>query len=303
MAIKFYFFKGTALIFLLLSCFTASSQSYTPLLDNLNEWQFTSCFSGCVTDVYFTDGDTLVNNKTYKILDGYHYINRNLLLRENSSEKKVYLTILEPQYTEDLLLYDFSLEVGETIEMLNPITPFPANGGFYILDSIINLPLADGNEYRHFYFSPTPSNTISNTNAIWVEGMGSLSMINAPGGEPDVNNVGKVSCFFKNTELFYSNLDSIDVCEPVHLNLNFFLRDDFKIKLITEPKTNHFSLAYAENVTNLTLFDLNGKELQTIPAQNQSIIYLDLSTLKSGLYILKAATTSNKPKTFKIVIQ
>ncbi len=303
MAIKFHFFKKTALTFLFLTGLSASSQSYTPLLDDLNEWQFTSCFSGCVTDVYFTDGDTLVNNKTYKILDGYHYINRNLLLRENSNEQKVYLTILEPQYTEDLLLYDFSMEVGETIEMLNPITPFPANGGFYVLDSIINLPLVDGNEYRHFYFSPTPSNTISNTNAIWVEGMGSLSMINAPGGEPDVNNVGKVSCFFKNTELFYSNLDSIDVCEPVHLDLNSFVRDDFKIQLISEAKKNHFSLVYAEKVTNLKLFDLSGKKLQTKSVQNQSTVYLDLSTLKSGLYILKATTTSSRPKTFKVVIQ
>src|SRR5690606_14334328 len=201
------------------------AQSYVPLIDQLNEWQFTTCNFGCITDVYFTDGDTVVNGKTYKVLDGYHYINRNLLLRENTAEKKVYLTITEPQYIEDVLLYDFSLEVGDTIEMLNPITPFPPNGGYFLLDSIKLLPLADGNPYRHFYFSPTPSNSISVHNAIWVEGVGSLSLINAPGGHPNINEVGHLSCSFNNMELRYSNLDSINACVPAYLSVNDYIND------------------------------------------------------------------------------
>ncbi|WP_339611633.1 T9SS type A sorting domain-containing protein [uncultured Planktosalinus sp.] len=302
MGIKTNFLNKIAFFWLVFSAVTVSSQNYTPLLNDVNEWQFTSCFFGCTTDVYFTDGDTIVNTKTYKVLDGYHYINRNLLLRENISEKKVYITILEPQFTEDLLLYDFSMEVGDTIEMLNPVTPFPNNGGYYILDSILNLPLVDGNEYRHFYFSPTPSNTISNTNAIWVEGMGSLSMINAPGGKPDINGVGKVSCFFKNAELFYSDLDSIDACEPF-LNMDSFLRNELKIQLIYENQKNHFTLTYAKKVSNLTLFDLSGKEIQSLSTRNQNTIHLDLSAFKPGLYILKAVTNDYKQQTFKVLLQ
>ena len=56
-------------------------QDYKPLLDNTNEWHVTNCYFGCLTDVYFTDGDTLVEGNNYKVLDGFHYISRSFLLR------------------------------------------------------------------------------------------------------------------------------------------------------------------------------------------------------------------------------
>src|SRR5690606_32530778 len=195
------------------------SQDYKPLLDNLNEWQFTTCFSGCLTDTYYTDGDTIVEGKSYKILDGFHYISRTFLLREEVNNKKVFLNKVAPNQNEEFLLYDFSLNQGDTFNMLNPYSSFPREGGSFVLDSIIARPLADGNAYRHFYFSPAPGNTISTENAVWVEGAGSLSIINAPGGHPDINGSGHLSCFFKDTEIFYANLDSINDCIPIHLKV------------------------------------------------------------------------------------
>lgn len=153
---------------------SAFSQSYKPLLDNLNEWHFTTCYFGCQTDVYFTDGDTIVDGNNYKILDGYHYISRTFLLREDVPNKKIYLKIATTGFNEEFLLYDFSLNQGDTFYMQNPISPFPQDGGPFILDSIVERPLVDGNAYKHFYFSPTPDNTISTENAIWIEGVGSL---------------------------------------------------------------------------------------------------------------------------------
>lgn len=278
------------------------AQSYVPLIDQLNEWQFTTCNFGCITDVYFTDGDTVVNGKTYKILDGYHYINRNLLLRENTTEKKVYLTITEPQYIEDVLLYDFSMEVGDSIEMLNPITPFPPNGGYFLLDSIKLLPLADGNPYRHFYFSPTPANTISSQNAVWVEGVGSLSIINAPGGHPDINEVGHLSCSFLNMELRYSNLDSINACKPAQLSLNEFL-NELDIQLFAQGEKNRFLIVPAEKITEVAVFNLSGKKLKTLSFFNQNQIPLDLTEFKPGIYILKVSLTNYSTRTFKVIIK
>ena len=287
------FFSGTGLF----------AQTYEPMLDQINEWQFTTCNFGCITDIYFTDGDTLVNNKTYKILDGYHFINRNLLLRENNNEKKVYITILEPQFAEDLLLYDFSLEVGDSIEMLNPITPFPTNGGYFLLDSIQLIPLANGNPYRHFYFSPSPSNTISSQNAIWVEGVGSLSIINAPGGYPDINAVGHLSCSFKNTELFYSNLDSINACEPAILGISEMINYLREVQLFSQTEKNHFLLTNALDVNQVSVFGLTGKLFKTVVTNNQREVKLDLSTLHPGIFILKIKQHKFKQKTFKVVVK
>lgn len=294
-------------IFTSLLAFTSGfwlfAQSYVPFIDQINEWQFTTCNFGCITDVYFTDGDTIVNGKTYKILDGYHYINRNLLLRENIAEKKVYLTITEPQYMEDILLYDFSLAVGDTIEMQNPITPFPASGGYFILDSIKSLPLADGKLYHHFYFSPTPSNSISSENAIWVEGVGSLSLINAPGGHPNINQVGHLSCSFNNMNLRYSNLDSINACEPVYLSVNDYINDLREIQLFAQSEKNRYTLAPAQNIKGVTIFDLSGKKLNSFSYSSQNQIPLDLTGFKPGIYILKVDVIQYKTKTFKIIIK
>ena len=278
-------------------------QSYTPLLGTINEWQFTTCHFGCTTDIYFTDGDTLVNGKSYKILDGYHYIHRNVLLREDTSQQKVYVTITSPQFIDDLLLYDFSLMEGDTIQMNNPMSPFPSNGGYFLLDSIRLLPLADGNQYRHFYFSPTLSNIHSTKNAVWVEGVGSLSMINAPGGYPNINEVGHLSCSFRNMELRYSNLDSINACVPVHLNLNDLIQVSNKVEIFAQSEKNHFLLTPAQNISNITIFDLSGRQLKNLPYTSQNQIFIDLSEQKPGIYILKIGLLNYKIQTFKVVVK
>ena len=104
--------KKLVFIYLLISNIAMFSQEYKPLLDYYNEWHLRYCFVDCSTDIYYTNGDTLVDNKSYKILDGYHYISRTFLLREEVAEQKVYLRLVPPGGDSEYLLYDFSLKVG-----------------------------------------------------------------------------------------------------------------------------------------------------------------------------------------------
>lgn len=275
------------------------SQSYKPLLDELNEWHFTTCFYGCLTDVYYTDGDTIVDGKSYKILDGYHYISRTLLLREEIENQKVFLNLVSPGHNEEYLLYDFSLNQGDIFEMKNPISPFPRDGGPFVLDSIVNKPLEDGNEYRHFYFSPTPGNTVSTETAVWVEGVGSLSIINAPGGHPDINAVGQLSCFFKNAEVFYANLDSIEDCIPIHLGI---AKNSLKEVIVSKQiNSSNCILSNTQNVKTVTVYDLSGKKLDLVTNNGNSSVTLDLSRYQDGLYIILATGFGDAKKSFKIV--
>ncbi|MGO3181880.1 MAG: T9SS type A sorting domain-containing protein [Aequorivita sp.] len=275
------------------------SQNYKPLLDNLNEWHVTVCYSGCHTDVYFTDGDTIVDGKSYKILDGYHYISRTFLLREEVENRKVYLNIVSPDHNEEFLLYDFSLNEGDTFNMKNPISPFPQDGGPFLLDSIVAKPLADGNDYDHFYFSPTSGNTTSIDNAVWVEGTGSLSIINAPGGKPDINGAGHLSCFFKDTEIFYANLDSIEDCIPVHLDIK-----KNHLQSVVASKQNNSDkcvLSNTKDVKNVTVFDLTGKTLEKINNKGNKSLIVDLSGYQKGMYIIVATGPADSKKVFKII--
>ncbi|HBL78455.1 MAG TPA: hypothetical protein DDZ79_00150 [Aequorivita sp.] len=288
----------TVLFFI--GAFATLAQNYKPILDYRNEWHFTTCDFGCYTDKYYTDGDTLVGGKIYKILEGYHFISRTFLLREEVSEKKLYFLKIRPGGgTEEFLLYDFTLEVGDTINMLNPITPFPQDGGYFRLDSIVPRPLVDGINYDHFYFSPTPTNSNSTENAIWVEGVGSLSLINAPGGHPDLNGVGALSCYFKNTEVFYSNLDSIDDCVPVYMNL-----PERMLREVIISKSNSSDICWLNNamhVKEANVYDLSGKKLMTIQNSFNQKMTIDLSRFNSGMYIIIARGMGDIKQTFKIV--
>ena len=287
------------LFFFLLPIFSIA-QDYTPILDNRNEWHFTTCNFGCYTDMYYTDGDTLVNGKMYKILDGYHYISRTFLLREEVTEKKLYfLKIRASGGTQEYMLYDFSMQLGDTIHMLNPITPFPEDGGYFKLDSIIPRPLVDGLDYDHFYFSPTPSNTLSTNNAVWVEGAGSLSLINAPGGKPDINEVGELSCYFKNIDVFYANLDSIDDCSPVYMNIK---KNNLEEVIVSkEIGRENCVLHNATNITQVTLYNLAGSKIKTIDHNFKNTISIDLGGLSSGTYLIMVKGIGGTSKTFKII--
>ncbi|MBW2938181.1 T9SS type A sorting domain-containing protein [Aureisphaera sp. CAU 1614] len=291
--------------FLLLFSINIFSQDYKPLLDTYNEWNVRFCYEGlCDTDLYYTNGDTIVDGMSFKVLDGYHYISRGFLLREDINSKKVYLKAILPNGVYDYLLYDFSLEVGDSIDMKNPITPFPEDAGYFKVDSIIPRPLVDGNTYDHFYFSPAASNNVSTNNAIWVEGVGSLSIITAPSGDPDIDGVGRVACVFKNGESYYSDLDIIDECEPFFiLDTPNYITQKNSIKAIKTSEKNIFQIINIERFSTIELYDLKGVHLNTFENNSQHSIQLNVSNYPSGIYLLILNSSINRKQTLKIVIE
>lgn len=276
------------------------AQEYKPLLGDVNEWQLTYCHSGCLTDVYYTDGDTIVDGMSFKILDGYHYISRTFLLREDIAERQVHIKIILPNRIENHLLYDFSLEVGDSIKMNNPVTPFPADGGYFLLDSIVNKTIANDEAHRHFYFSPTSANEISFHNVVWIEGVGSLSLINAPGGEAVINQVGQLSCAFKETGLVYSNLEYIDSCEPFYLTTPELTNSLEQALVYTPNFQKKIVIENAEEVNFIKVYDLKGSQVANSFHLASSRIEMDLSTVSSGIYLLKMSSKSGKHKIVKV---
>jgi len=269
-------------------------QDYRPLLDTTNEWHVTNCYFGCLTDVYFTDGDTIVEGNNYKILDGFHYISRSFLLREEVSNQRVYLRKLSGNGSgQEYLLYDFSLQEGDTFEMFNPISPFPENAGNFVVDSIRLRPLEDGMDYRHYYFSPAPTNNVSDNTCIWVEGVGSLSIINAPSGFPDINGAGHLSCFFKEGDLFYTNLDSIAGCSPILSNRPPLLA--LKPQLVVDSKQQLIHLKSRLAFDAIKVYSLTG---QIIAEQwiAQSTAYPLPLNLAKGMYFISVANTATGQK-------
>lgn len=286
--IYIYEMKKVVLLFIVFEVLLINgfSQGYTPMLDNYNEWKLTSCYFGCVDDKYYTDGDTIVDGYLYKILDGYHYISRTFLLREDIQERKVYMKLANYNSRPDeFLLYDFSLSVGDSMNIYNPISPFAQDAGLYQLDSINLLPLEDGNNYRHFYLHALDTVQAGRQNAIWVEGAGSLSLINAPGGTPDVNGTGKISCFFKNDQLFYSQLDSTNECSTDY-TVGVEEKELLEIDLVTNYIDKNVLISYdGEKSMELVIYNVTGKQLTKQRIFSEEIV--DISSFNKGLLLFK----------------
>jgi len=202
--------KKLLILLLFFPLMSLSQQTYNEMLTHDIEWQLTSCNNGCITDVYFIDGDTIHNGYSYSILNGYHFISKTFWLREDIQNQTVYMSLVNNNIRKEVLLYDFDLEIGDSINISNPMSPFVTNPGYYIVDSLGLLELQNGLYYEVFYLSSSSVNI--NESAVWIEGIGSLSLINAPGGTPNVNGPGKLSCYFNKGDLVYSQLDSINTC-------------------------------------------------------------------------------------------
>ena len=185
------------------------------MLNSYAEWYVTNCNSGCATDKYYTIGDTLIGSYHYKFLDLFHY-NKNFVIREDTAGRKIYLKLLaDPPPAKDYLLYDFSLGVNDTISITNPGSPYPKYPGEFIVDSIKSKPLININ-HRFFYLHSLDTVSSATKNTIWIEGIGSLCLINTPGAMPQINGAGQLSCFFKSGIHEYANLDSIADCITIY---------------------------------------------------------------------------------------
>jgi len=266
--------------------FHVNSQEYHQLLDHESEWHLTSCSSTCINDVYYTNGDTTYNGYQYKILNGYHYISRTFWLREDVSEKHIFLSYDNGKSRIEVLLYDFSLQIGDTILLSNPITPFPSNGGFYKVDSIVSQNLLDNKSHNFFYLSPTASNQSSDELPVWIEGIGGLTLINGPGGTPDINRVGKISCYFNDGFLSYSQLDSLDRCTVKYVTgLKEIQRHSNRIyPTIFE---SILRLEDVSEVSEVVIYSLRGEEVYRRKLNHQSYKNLELSHLEKGLYVIR----------------
>lgn len=300
-SIKRVLSRRISFILLLLLSLQGTAQNYIPMFDAPREWHLTNCFFGCTNDIYFTNGDTTVQGLNYKILDGFHYISRTFLLREELANQKVFLSYpAGAKGNEEVLLYDFALSVGDSFNMKNPITPFPSDGGIYMLDSIVPKLLLDGLNHRFYYFSPSATNSDLQL-PVWVEGIGSLSLINAPGGTPDVNSAGKISCLFSNGTLIYSQLDSLSGCSLSTLALNKNLQA--KISIYPTIVQDNLIIEGLKLHSELQIRDSKGKLILShiIPKLSDQTYPLDVSHLNKGLYFLYIKKGRQTPEAFKFI--
>lgn len=259
-----------------------SAQPYIPMLANITEWHAVTCLNGCGIDSYSSSGDTLVSGQHYQVLDGFHYIQGNFLIREDVQERKVYMKLLV-QHTllDEYPLYDFSLNDGDTTHVYNPISPLPEDGGLYVLDSIVSRPLVNG-LHRHFYLHAIDPNASQSERTVWIEGVGSLSLINSPGASSTEGE--HLGCAFVDGMNRYARLDSISSCEilndiPVHETEQLTLMPSVFREQVRIVHTEPFQGG------ELQVYTVSGSLVFSMLLNGQTNISIDSQHLPKGMLV------------------
>jgi hypothetical protein len=173
---------------LLLFSVQLTAQSYRPMLDSINTWTYTSnvipvsppqrvsapCSWGLgFTMQYNANEDTLINGLSYKRLLLTNFGNPNYCqqgyIREDTTARKVYF--MDLSQTAERLMYDFTLQTGDSIYVDggSQFHYFPA--GYYVLDSITPFQTISGITNK-FTFQPSGGSSPFINPLIWLEGIG-----------------------------------------------------------------------------------------------------------------------------------
>ncbi len=267
------------------------SQDYYPIVQENNEWNVLKVFptpgnpwdSSHLTMTYKFYGDTIINNQVYKKVfksEAEIPVNWGYVGGIREEEQKVwYLSRYE---SEETLIYDFTLNIGDTVTILGwePM----------VVDSITQIEI-NGEDRKQIYFAP-----LVYFIEHWIEGIGSNFGILQSGSSMVVGWYTRFLCMSEDGELIYMNPD-YSSCYLVSTNIEEIHYS--RIQVYPNPTKDIIHIKNSENVKieSISIIDLNGQNLLEFEKDRNE---LDLSGLSSGIYLLKL--TYQKGEVYRKII-
>lgn len=294
---------------ILLIAFACSSfislfaQEYTPFPLKDARWNTSSSsFSKECYYSFYYDGDTTLQNLKYSKLY-YNSICRDFITQTKSGEhhelaglirevgKKVYLS----QYGRENLIFDFSLQVGDTVPsaLLTTLSP---NSKFVVV-SIDSIKLLDGT-YRKKYKAANPLNTdFSNE---FIEGIGSLKTFKGidPISGTLLDKGGDLLCFTVSEKTLYTRSQNASSC-PLITPITEL--DNTVIRLSSNVLSAPVQITWEGEPLTFSILNLVGQELYRAE-QRYSPHQMEKGNWASGIYFLKVETQNKQFQVFKLFV-
>lgn len=283
------------------SIFGTEKTQYNILM-NFKPMSVKSTFWGG-TDIFTFENDTIIDQKVYKKVDyvyGYDYRGLFSGIREDTVEDKIFV------YQKDIgevLTCDFSLSVGDTFffpqhKCIPHYNHYCLNEhhGFMIADSIYfendrKIITFDGPYYgngeRYYlnYFSKVS----------FIEGIG-----------PNYGPLGwffddlALLCAYKDDNLVYKQWEDID-CEYTNLDGNIKELPYTPVSITPNPVVDGFYLQNNGAVfEEVFIYSIHGQCVKQLKLQHPSQ-KIDISTLPTGIYLLKAIDEQGRVYSGKVV--
>jgi len=258
-------------------------------------------------NIYSTAGDTLINNETWnKIVssnNGSDEIYQGSYLEENKIVR-----FCSPDGKIDTL-YDFNLEVGDTVKFIRLKNIIPDLEEHWAEDTVliveqINMIEVNGSLRKHFVFKAINTPIFEYLKEEWIEGIGSihgvLFPLNARPLVVEASEKEDLTCFWIEDNLLWKN-NSYNSCEV--LKTNEYSMDD-KIKICPNPVQNQITIFSAEYIIkDIVFFDFMGKCVLLKNDCHSFQENINIQFLQDGIYTIQVISSTGKTITKKIVKQ
>lgn len=267
------------------------AQEYVPIIQEGNVWNTldvtVSMYNTYYNNVNWFSGDTIINDVRYAKLmgttdgDAPHLFS---LLREDNG--KVWERLNNQM---DILLYDFTANVGDTIWC----GPWAGEYHYNIVDSI-SIEHIGGIDRKKFWFGLEYGWFGTAAAEIWIEGIGSDLGLLYSGSASISGAYHNTLCFHQNDELIWQN-PNYDDCtfDAVGENIG--------VKMVLYPNPTKGTIKIeAENIQNVSIYNYFGEIIFETETSGNTFEY-DFSDKKSGLYIIKVRMSDGSEFTERIV--
>lgn len=298
--------KTLLLSFTLISILALNAQTstYHQFPDSNAVWNYNYqlfCFSNGIANEFYSiemSGDTVINNLNYQKLSipylqsqstgtcGGYPIGYKGAIREDIPAKKVY--IVPPSSNTEELLYDFNLQVGDTVKgYLESFT------GYDVVQSIDSVLV--GNSYRKRW-------DVNNCYFIYfIEGVGSTYGLLEPSPScvTDFADIS-LSCFQENGRTLLP--DTITSCNLITSIQEEKVQTD--VRFYPNPFSGSSQIQISQNLINasLTISDLKGRMIKRIANINGDNYTFSASGLAEGIYLARIEEDGVVLSSTKIVI-
>jgi hypothetical protein len=282
----------------------ANAQTYNNTIVNDNSSWSVLCIipmTGDIlrTDYYYFDGDSIFNEKTYKKVFSYRdelHLDRffaGLIREENKKTYFVPYHIGLETLLKESILYDFSLEQGETFEYVMGFGDYSETETLYVLQSDYVL-INNKQKKRLIIVLEYSKEWVIDT---VIENVGSLHGLLYPLCYMCTGGFHELLCYYENNELIYKN-SKYSECyyDGIFNSVQEIANNGYTI--FPNPVDDLLNISYSNNaISRIEIFDISGRKVY-----NQT--YKDIISVNSfskGLYLLKVYDTNEQVSVFKII--
>lgn len=295
------------LILSILGISFSSYAQYVPTLREGCEWYTYSWFEISYNTTFQILGDSTINDTTYKKIISFPtgvtplHFNTDLV-REDTNSKKIYRRANDIDY----LMYDFSLQLGDTFTIQR------MDGGFLhnlVLDSITgNLYNKTGNflqtdieNMRVYYFHDPEFAFIDNV--IWIEGLGSLAgLIYSDQSWNGGNNGETLLCHYDENsfrDFHYIYYDEPNPCESiVGINNSEILK---RVKIFPNPSIDGFCRIEGRDIKSIEIYNSSGSMISGSNFSITDIAEINLSKSPGGVYFIRIMFNDSNSSVIKVI--